>query len=345
MTTRNDTGTDRRTLTQFISGFGIEYRWLYANERGSPPVDPDTDWAVFTARDSFMAWEMLHCLAPHIAAIRSSVWLNDDGDIIMPLGISEISLASAALRNFWRDFDRRTSDLRMLEHKYAPAGRIARTIYRETIEKFLWHWEGSDAEFREPWRPTQWTHEFPLALGELLKTLDREAAMLAGIAGTSRTSDTDSRKLAELPAPRTLGQARPRTSLDRPPAPLHETAACPGRLHGSPSRPGPRQSGGAGRTGLVRAPAPRGAWHTSWVRPKRYIRRSRPPLTPGHCAHVWPSYWTPSLAMCGAHAQGVRGLRGGASGARRGESTFTGGRCASGFHWRGRCPHAQVSHR
>ena len=87
----------------------------------------------------------------------------------------------------------------MLEHKYAPAGRIARTIYRETIEKFLWHWEGSDAEFREPWRPTQWTHEFPLALGELLKTLDREAAMLAGIAGTSRTSDTDSRKLAELP--------------------------------------------------------------------------------------------------------------------------------------------------
>ena len=199
MTTRNDTGIDRRTLTQFISGFGIEYSWLYANERGSPPVDPDTDWAVFTARDSFMAWEMLHCLAPHIAAIRSSVWLNDDGDIIMPLSISEITLANAALGKFWRDFDRRTSDLRMHEHKFAPAGRIARAIYRETIEKFLWHWEGSDAEFREPWRPTQWTHEFPLALGELLKTLDREAAMLAGIAGTSCIDSPDSHELAILP--------------------------------------------------------------------------------------------------------------------------------------------------
>ena len=35
MTARNDTRTDRQTLTEFISGFGIEYRWLYADESGS----------------------------------------------------------------------------------------------------------------------------------------------------------------------------------------------------------------------------------------------------------------------------------------------------------------------
>ena len=150
MTAQVDTVTDRQTLTQFISGFGIEYRWLYADESGAPPVDPDTDWAVFTARDSFMAWEMLHCLAPHIAAIRDSVWLNDDGDIIIPLGISEISAASAALGDFWRDFGRRTNGLRMQEDRHAPAGRIARAIYRETIQEFLRHWEGTGAEFREP---------------------------------------------------------------------------------------------------------------------------------------------------------------------------------------------------
>ena len=263
MTTRNDTGIDRRTLTQFISGVGIEYSWLYANERGSPPVDPDTDWAVFTARDSFMAWEMLHCLAPHIAAIRSSVWLNDDGDIIMPLSISEITLANAALGKFWRDFDRRTSDLRMHEHKFAPAGRIARAIYRETIEKFLWHWEGSDAEFREPWRPTQWTHEFPLALGELLKTLDREAAMLAGIAGTSCIDSPDSHELAILPLHEHIARYGLGPAVDRPPAPLHEAAASPGRLYGSPSRPGPSTEWRRGTGRTRRAPAPRGAWHTS----------------------------------------------------------------------------------
>ena len=115
------------------------------------------------------------------------MWLNDDGDIIMPLGIAEITAASAALGNFWREFDRRTNGLRMYEDKYAPAGRIARAIYRETIQEFLWRWEGTDADFREPAWPTQWTHEFPLALGELLTTLERETAMLAAIAGTTHT--------------------------------------------------------------------------------------------------------------------------------------------------------------
>ncbi len=198
MTTQDDTGTKRRTLTEVISGFGIEYRWLYADESGAPPVDPDTDWAVFTARDSFAAWEVLHCLASHIAAIRGSVWLNDDGDIIIPLGIAEITAASAALQSFWRDFQNRTSGLRMYEDRHTPVGRIATAIYRETIEKFLWRWEGTDAEFREPEWPTKWTHEFPLALSELLETLEGEAALLASIAGTSRTGDTGSRKFVKL---------------------------------------------------------------------------------------------------------------------------------------------------
>ena len=197
MTTRQmETKNDQATLTEFISGFGIEYRWLYADESGVPRVDPDTDWAVFSPRDSFMAWEMLRCLASHIAAIRSSVWLNDDGDIIVPLGVAGISAASAALQDFWRDFDRRTRALRIYEHKYSPTGRIARAIYRETIQGFLWHWEGTDADFREPLRPTQWTHEFPVALGELLGKLDRTAALLAGIAGTSWAGDTDDHELA-----------------------------------------------------------------------------------------------------------------------------------------------------
>ena len=199
MTTRQmETKNDQPTLTEFISGFGIEYRWLYADGGGRPRVDPDTDWAVFSARDSFAAWEMLRCLASHIAAIRSSVWLNDDGDIIVPLDIAEITAASAALQDFWRDFDRRTYALRMYEHKYAPTGRIARAIHYETIQGFLCHWEGTDADFREPWRPTQWTHEFPVALGELLKTLEKTAALLVGIAGTSWTGDTDDHELAGL---------------------------------------------------------------------------------------------------------------------------------------------------
>lgn len=171
MTTRQmETKNDQPTLTEFISGFGIEYRWLYADGGGGPRVDPDTDWAVFSARDSFAAWEMLRCLASHIAAIRSSVWLNDDGDIIMPLGIAETAAASAALRDFWRDFDRRTYALRMYEHKYSPTGRIARAIHYETIRDFLCHWEGTDSDFREPWRPTQWTHEFSAScLGRLTR--------------------------------------------------------------------------------------------------------------------------------------------------------------------------------
>ncbi|MYC08009.1 MAG: hypothetical protein F4X57_12700 [Chloroflexi bacterium] len=199
MTTRIDTGTDRQTLTQFISAFGIEYRWLYADEGGRPPVDPDTDWAEFTASDRFMAWEMYRCVAHHIVAIRGSVWLNDDEDIIMPLGIVEITAASAALGDFWRDFEHRTNDLRLHENRYAPAGRIVRAIYRETIQAFLWHWEGTDAELREPSWPTQWTHEFPLALAELLGTLDKEAALLASIAGTSRIDCSDRHEFAELP--------------------------------------------------------------------------------------------------------------------------------------------------
>ncbi|MDE2686326.1 MAG: hypothetical protein OXI16_02335 [Chloroflexota bacterium] len=206
MTTLNATDTIRQTLTEFISGFGIEYRWLYANEPGAPRVDPDTDWAVFTARDSFAAWETLHCLAPHIAVIRGSVWLNDDGDIIIPLGIAEITAVSAALQDFWRDFQRRTEYLRMYEDRHTPVGRIATAIYRETIEKFLWRWEGTGADFREPRWPTQWTHEFPLALDELLEALDREAALLASIAGTSRTGDTGSSKLTDIPIHEHLGR-------------------------------------------------------------------------------------------------------------------------------------------
>ncbi|MDE2686469.1 MAG: hypothetical protein OXI16_03080 [Chloroflexota bacterium] len=199
MTTRNATGNTRQTLTEFISGFGIEYRWLYANESGVPRIDPDTDWADFTARDSFVAWETLHCLAPHIAAIRSSVWLNDEGEIIIPLSMAEITATSAALGAFWRDFQRRTRYLTTYEDKYTLVGRIATAIYRETIEKFLWHWEGTDAEFSEPSWPTQWTHEFPLALGELIEALGREAALLAAIAGTSRTGDPVSLNLIDLP--------------------------------------------------------------------------------------------------------------------------------------------------
>ncbi len=188
-----------QTLTEFIAGFGIEYPYLYADGSSAEPVDPDTDWAVFSARDSFMAWEMLRCLMPHIVAIRSSVWLNDDGDIIVPLGIAEIKAASTALGNFWRDFERRTSEVRTHhQDKNTPAGRIARGIYRETIEKFLWHWEGTDADFREPSWPTRWTHEFPRALDELLGTLDREAAMLASVAGTAQTDRHGREALAGL---------------------------------------------------------------------------------------------------------------------------------------------------
>ena len=198
MTTRNDARNDRRTLTEFISGFGIEYRWLYADESGAPPVDPDTDWAVFSARDYFMAWEMYCCLTHHIATIRNSVWLNDDDDIIVPLGIAEITAATAALENFRRDFDHRTNGIRINEDKYAPTGRIARAIYRETIQEFLWRWEGTDADFREPSRPTQWTHEFPLALVELLETLERETALLARISGTTRTDSPRRESLAGL---------------------------------------------------------------------------------------------------------------------------------------------------
>ena len=130
--------------------------------------DLDAYRAIFTTRDSLMAWEMLDCLAPLIAAIRGSVWVNDDGDVIIPLGIAEITAASAALGNFWRDFERRTYGIRMHENRYAPAGRIARAIYRETVQAFPWHWEGTDADFREPSWPTQWTH-FPLASQSCLR--------------------------------------------------------------------------------------------------------------------------------------------------------------------------------
>ena len=168
-------------------------------------------------------------------------------------------------------------EIRMYEHRYTPVGRIATAIYRETIEKFLWRWEGTDADFREPSWPAQWTHEFPLALGELLDTLDREAALLAAIAGTSRTGDVDGHELAMLSLdPRTHREARPRTAVDRPPAPLQEAAASQGRLHRGISRPVSRQRGGAVRAGLV-ARRRRGAYraHPGGVGGRAYDARVR----------------------------------------------------------------------
>ncbi len=189
------------TLTEFISGFGLEYRWLYADGSSAEPVDPDTDLAVFSARDSFTAWEALHCLAPHIAAVRSSLWLNDDGDIIVPLGIAEITAASAAVGNLLRDYDDRTRRFRLRNSGHTPAGRIVRAIYRETMQPFIMDWEDSPRNYYDPHRPTQWAHEFPLALGELLSTLDREAAMLACIGGTSRIDSPDFDEFAALSLP------------------------------------------------------------------------------------------------------------------------------------------------
>ena len=202
MTTREmETMKAQPTLTEFVAGFGLHYPWLYADDSSREPVDPDADRAVFTARDSFMAWEALHCIAPHIAAIRSSVRLNDDGDIIVPLGIAEITAASAAVGNLLRDYDDRTRRFRLRNSEHTPAGRIVRAIYRETIQLFIMDWEDSFGHYDEPYRPTQWTHEYSSALGELLRTLDREAAMLATIAGTSRTDSPHLGEFATLSLP------------------------------------------------------------------------------------------------------------------------------------------------
>lgn len=92
-------------------------------------MDPDTDRAVFSARDSFMAWETLHCLAPHIEAIKGSAWWNDDGDINIPLSIAEIKTASAAVGRFLRDYDDRTRRFRLRNGEHTPAGRVVRAEF------------------------------------------------------------------------------------------------------------------------------------------------------------------------------------------------------------------------
>ena len=192
----NESGTSRRTLTQYLGVYGLEYKTLYADDPARPPVDPSTDWAMFAARDSFMAWEMLHCYIYHIQMLKGLVPWDEKGDIVVPLSDIDIPILSVTLKNFWRDFDDKTKRFRTKEGKFAPAGRIARSIYQETISGFLWHWEESYGDYNESYWPAQWTHEFPLALAELLRTLDKEAAMLAGIAGTSQADNPERNKLA-----------------------------------------------------------------------------------------------------------------------------------------------------
>lgn len=200
MTTQEmETKNTQQTLIEFIAGFGLEYRYLYADGSSAEPVDPDTDLAVFSARDSFMAWEILQCIVPHIASIRSSVRWNDAGDINIPLGIGEITAATAAVSNLFRDYDDRTRRFRLRNGEHTLAGRVVRAIYRETMQPFIMNWEDSSGNHYDPYRPTRWTQEYQLALAELLSTLDREAAMLATIAGTSRIDSPDIHELAELP--------------------------------------------------------------------------------------------------------------------------------------------------
>ena len=308
MTTRQpETKNDQPILTEFISGFGIEYRWLYAD------------------------------------AIRSSVWLNNDCDIIIPLGIAEITAASAALQDFWRDFDRRTSALRMYEHKYLPTGRIARVVHYETIQGFLWHWEGTDADFREPWRPTQWTHEFPVALGELLGTLDRTAALLAGIAGTSWTGDTDDHEIAGLPIhehlvrhdlglPSTVNQHRSRKRLRS--QDIYIAAHLVRSLDNVEAGDGRDSTRAANRLAhILRASE---AIH-------RTLDAAIDTLPVRSCMTCHNGRLPPRYG--GANAENIWGLRGGSSGARCGENPFTGGRRAGGVYRRLRCPLAQVPRR
>ena len=194
----NEPGTTRRTLTQYLGLYGLQYTKLYSDDPARTPVDPSTDWAVFAARDSFMAWEMLHCCKRHIQMLRGLLPWDETGDIEVPLRDTDVPILSAALSNFWSDFREKTLRFRTEESKFAPAGRIARSIYEETIRGFLSHWEESYGDYNKSYRPTQWTHEFPLALAELLRTLDKEAAMLAGIAGTLQADNPERHKLAGL---------------------------------------------------------------------------------------------------------------------------------------------------
>ena len=201
MAIRSDVETARQTLTDFIGTFGLKYEKLYWDSPQRKSVDPGTDWAVFTVGDSFMAWETLHCLAPHIGTIRSCVSWDENGDVVIPLSGVEITLTNAAIRRLWEALDEETNRFRSSERQYEHAGRIVRAVYRETFGDFFRHWEESYSDYNESWWPTQWTHEFPLALGELLKTLDVEAAMLATIAGTSRIDSPYSGEFAALSLP------------------------------------------------------------------------------------------------------------------------------------------------
>ena len=120
----NESGTSRRTLTQYLGVYGLEYKTFYADDPARPPVDPSTDWAMFAARDSFMAWEMLHCYIYHIQMLKGLVPWDEKGDIVVPLSDIDIPILSVTLKNFWRDFDDKTKRFRTKEGKFAPAGRI-----------------------------------------------------------------------------------------------------------------------------------------------------------------------------------------------------------------------------
>lgn len=181
---------------------------------------------------------------------------SDDGDIIVPLGIGEITSASAAVSSLLRDYDDRTRRFRLRNGEHTPAGRIVRAIYRESIQSFILKWDDSLGNYDDPYRPTRWTHEYPLALGDLLRTLDREAAMLATIAGTSRIDSPDFGEFAALSLPEHV--ARYELGLEQDIDALQRGQSCaPITSTPQPISPGPRTTWkrGTDRIRTARVPA------------------------------------------------------------------------------------------
>ena len=84
--------TVAQTMTDFLARYEYDTSYMYSYNRYT---DPPSDWALFTLKDSLVAWRSLRLLRSNMAMIRSCVRWSPDGQVEIPLTHAEVPLASS----------------------------------------------------------------------------------------------------------------------------------------------------------------------------------------------------------------------------------------------------------
>ena len=208
--------TEAQTMTDFMASYGY-------NTTETKDADPSSELALFTPMDSLMAWRLLRLLRRNMGTIRSCVRQGTDGQIDVPLMGWEVPLVSTALRVLSDQVSSRSDCYKRIIAEHGKGSRLyllSLALKETTIDPFMGVWKETGPRYRDSahifeslpgksqaeqleimsrikpdegseynqsdW-PTQWTVEFPLALQEYLRALERFCEMLAAVCGTHET--------------------------------------------------------------------------------------------------------------------------------------------------------------